>query len=200
MNTVNSAEPVFGNSACLLSSAFGASATARATADFSAGFSSVAAWAEFADVLAGVLAVGASWACAFAACAVCVDEACVCVPVAVSNVDKSNSGTSLTGASWPFEDSTLSDLGCSAGLVSSFGAGLFAFSLSSSAAFLFNSSINASACFAVNPFLKPSTICFLVSSDAAFNAAIVSAFAFASSGLFVSAFSNSLTASSNALS
>ena len=123
VNTVNSAEPVFGNSACLLSSAFGTSATARATADFSAGFSSVAAWAEFADVLAGVLAVGASWACAFAACAVCVDEACVCVPVAVSNVDKSNSGTSLTGASWPFEDSTLSDLGCSAGLVSSFGAG-----------------------------------------------------------------------------
>ena len=44
--------------------------------------------------------------------------------------------------------------------------------------------------------MKPSTICFLVASDAAFNAAIVSAFAFASSGLFVSAFSNSLTASS----
>ena len=204
VNTVNSAEPVFGNSACLLSSAFGASATARATAGFSADFSSVAAWAEFADVLglipAGFLVLGASWACKFAACAVCVDEACVCVPVAVSNVDKSNSGTSLTGASWPFEDSTLSDLCCSAGLVSSFGASLFASSLSSSAAFLFNSSINSSACFAVNPFLKPSTICFLVSSDAAFNAAIVSAFAFASSGLFVSAFSNSLTASSNALS
>ena len=48
--------------------------------------------------------------------------------------------------------------------------------------------------------MKPSTICFLVSSDAAFNAAIVSAFAFASSGLLVSAFANSLTASSNALS
>ena len=72
--------------------------------------------------------------------------------------------------------------------------------MSSSAAFSFALSINASACFAVNPFLKPSTICFLVSSDAAFNAAIVAAFACASSGLLVSAFSNSLTASSNALS
>ena len=43
MNTANSADPVFGNSAGLLSSAFGASATVCATAGFSLGFSSVAA-------------------------------------------------------------------------------------------------------------------------------------------------------------
>ena len=47
----------------MLSWDFGASATACATAGFSAGFSSVAAWAEFADVLglipAGLLVLGA---------------------------------------------------------------------------------------------------------------------------------------------
>ena len=180
VNTANSAEPVFGNSACLLSSAFGVSATACATAVFS----SVAAWAEFADVLglipAGFLALGA-FCSSFGAG----------VPGVGSgfgvgylfNLDKSNSGSTGWTKASPF-----SALGCSAGL------------FASSAAFLFNSSINASACFAVNPFLKPSTISALVLSDAAFNAAIVSAFAFASSGLLVSAFSNSLTASSNALS
>ena len=123
VNTANSAEPVFGNSCFALSWAFGASATGAATAGssavFSAGVSFVAVWAEFAEVLVlipdGFLVLGASWACSFAACVDCVGEACVCVPVAVSNVDKSNSGTSLTGASCPFEDSTLSDLGCSAG-------------------------------------------------------------------------------------
>ena len=76
----------------------------------------------------------------------------------------------------------------------------FSLALSSSAAFLFNSSINFSACFAVKPCLKPSTISALVLSDAAFNAAIVSAFAFASSGLLVSAFSNSAIAAFNAAS
>ena len=187
VNTANSAEPVFGNSACLLSSEFWVWATGAASAVVSAGTGFAVA---LGVIPPGVLAVGASWACAFAACAVCVVEACVCVPVAVSNVDKSNSGTLLTGASFPFDDSSL--------VVAS--AFLFAASLSSSAAFLFNSSINFSACFAVKPFWKPSTISFLVASDAAFNAAIVSAFAFTSSGLFVSAFSNSAIAAFNALS
>ena len=66
VNTANSAEPVLGNSTCLLSWAFGASATAGASSNFSAGFSSVAAWVEFADVLglipAGLLVLGACWA------------------------------------------------------------------------------------------------------------------------------------------
>ena len=206
VNTANSAEPVFGNSCFAFSWAFGASATAGT----SAGVSFVAVWAEFAEVLglipAGVLAVGASWSCAD-----CVDEACVPVDV-FPDCENGYSGTSFTAASTPLtppvnsgssfwtKASPFSALGCSTGLVSSFGAGLFASFLSSSAAFLFNSSINASACFTVNPFSKPSTICFLVTSDAAFKAAIVSAFAFASSGLFVSAFSNSAIAAFNAAS